>query len=440
MLKAATEIFAPFVVFAAASLTANAAQIEAVAPDKSSTTLIIVDGTLEKDDEKKFINIALPQPDAIMIFRSNGGNLVAGIEIDKAIRMKGFSTLVPNDMHCASACALAWLGGRVRAMSRSARIGFHAASVADKGEVTSVGNAMIGAYLNQLGLPTSAIVYITEPSPDEIRWLTFSDAQTYGIDGKPLEIEETPASRATQDTRPPPSRMPSSTSQQGRARDFVIDYFEKSGLPNDAALKQLTKFYTNNINYYNKIVPLEAVVSEKVKFFERWPIRKYVVDTSTLVINCSPTECLIGGEVAWRMHSPERKAISVGKAKISYTVIPGNGMLITSEWSKVISREVKSSEAPRPKKYGDDLIICAHNGPCTLSKIGVEPVRRSSPLFYAVSPSLGRSMYSIEVTRMNGTKMFISLSGGVDSQPPLSDYRLYLDKVQLKVGSKTNFF
>ena len=154
----------------------------------SAPDLIEVVGELISGDEAKFIEAAIKSADAIVVFHSGGGNLLAGIEIGKAIRLKGFSTLVPNNMHCASACALAWLAGRVRLMSDTARIGFHAVYTSEDGEtrVSSAGNAIAGAYLNQLGLPTSAIIYITDTPPHSMKWLNFADAQRVGIEVKRL--------------------------------------------------------------------------------------------------------------------------------------------------------------------------------------------------------------------------------------------------------------
>jgi hypothetical protein len=48
--------------------------------------------------------------------------------------------------------------------------------------VSSSANALVGAYLNQLGLPFKAIAYITEPPPSDIHWLTFDEARQNGID------------------------------------------------------------------------------------------------------------------------------------------------------------------------------------------------------------------------------------------------------------------
>ena len=55
-----------------------------------------------------------------IVFNSDGGNLLAGIEIGKTIRLKSFATAVLDGLRCASACAFAWLGGSPRFMERGA--------------------------------------------------------------------------------------------------------------------------------------------------------------------------------------------------------------------------------------------------------------------------------------------------------------------------------
>jgi hypothetical protein len=49
-------------------------------------------------------------------------------------------------------------------MSPQARIGFHAASM--EGQETGLGNTLVGAYLNKIGLPYAAVIYITKASPE----------------------------------------------------------------------------------------------------------------------------------------------------------------------------------------------------------------------------------------------------------------------------------
>jgi hypothetical protein len=48
--------------------------------------------------------------------------------------------------------------------------------------VTSAGNALVGAYLNEIGLPSDAVVYITTAAPDSIIWLSKFDAEKMGIE------------------------------------------------------------------------------------------------------------------------------------------------------------------------------------------------------------------------------------------------------------------
>ena len=75
---------------------------------------------------------------ALVRLESNGGSLVAGIQIGETIRLKGLQTLVPAGARCASACAMAWLGGTQRFMGPGAQIGLHLAYNAKSGQGTGV--------------------------------------------------------------------------------------------------------------------------------------------------------------------------------------------------------------------------------------------------------------------------------------------------------------
>lgn len=150
----------------------------------NNSPVVIVIGDFEVGDEKKFIQSVLPLDNAVVILTSNGGNLFAGIEIGKAIRLKRFSTLVPTDSVCASACAIAWLAGDKRYVDVKGQVGFHAAYTQDGGKKIPSGmaNAVVGAYLSQLGYSQSAIIYATSAAPESIQWLSETDASKYGIE------------------------------------------------------------------------------------------------------------------------------------------------------------------------------------------------------------------------------------------------------------------
>jgi hypothetical protein len=63
-------------------------------------------------------------------------------------------------------------------------IGFHAAYLNQAGHAveTGTGNALLGAYLNKLGLPDRAVVFITQSSSESMTWLSPETAAREGID------------------------------------------------------------------------------------------------------------------------------------------------------------------------------------------------------------------------------------------------------------------
>jgi SPOR domain len=166
----------------AAATNARAATIDAVSLGPNKPSLITVSGTFDLNDKDVFLRKIGSLASAIVAFDSDGGSLVAGLQIGETIRLKNFLTLVPDKARCASACALAWLGGTRRFMGSRAQVGFHAAYDGQTHQVTSSGNALVGAYLNKIGLPYAAVVYITSASPDSITWLSKSDAEKLGIE------------------------------------------------------------------------------------------------------------------------------------------------------------------------------------------------------------------------------------------------------------------
>lgn len=156
-----------------------------VEPDPSGEFVFItVEGELVAGDEKKFTQVALQNDMAIVVLNSPGGSTLAGVEIGKAIRLKGFFTYVPADTVCASACGYIWLAGVQRYMEKTSKIGFHASFVQENGvnRESGVGNALVGAYLNSLGLSQYAIAYISTAPPDSMTWMTLQDAASVGIE------------------------------------------------------------------------------------------------------------------------------------------------------------------------------------------------------------------------------------------------------------------
>jgi len=174
-----------FLILACALLSAGYVQAAAISVQSAGSdkpAVVVVQGTLGAADGQRFLTKIAPLTMAVVRFQSNGGSVVTGIQIGEMIRLKDFHTLVPAGARCASACALAWLGGTHRFMGPGARIGLHAASDPKSGQVTGVGNALLGAYLNRVGLAYSAVIYVAQAQPDSVTWLSFADAKRLGIE------------------------------------------------------------------------------------------------------------------------------------------------------------------------------------------------------------------------------------------------------------------
>lgn len=159
-----------------------AAEITVQASD-AGTAFVLIAGPIEAGDAEKFARATANVQKAIVVFSSPGGLLMEGLGIGADIKDRGYITAVAENTLCASACALAWLGGDRRLMTNTSKIGFHAAFVAigEYKRESGVGNAIVGAYLNQLGLSLDAVRYITTPGPDEVQWLSVRDALRIGI-------------------------------------------------------------------------------------------------------------------------------------------------------------------------------------------------------------------------------------------------------------------
>ncbi|MDF3152048.1 hypothetical protein P3C58_08670 [Mesorhizobium sp. XAP10] len=185
---------------------ATAAVIEKGPQAAGSPDLITITGVFEPNDDLQFNQVAATTGQAIVVLNSEGGAVLPALEIGRAIRLKGFSTAVASDTLCASACALTWLAGAPRLAGESANIGFHASYVVKDGTAseTGVGNALIGAYLNQLGLSQDAIVFVTSAPPEGMAWLSGDKAGELGLQFATYQTQAgSPATVVTQ-TAPEP--------------------------------------------------------------------------------------------------------------------------------------------------------------------------------------------------------------------------------------------
>lgn len=202
VLKGASACFAVIM-----SAQAEAADITPL--KYSNGTALVVTGDIQTGDGAKFRSEASKYKDGYVLLESNGGSLVDAIDIGETIRLKGWGTAVINNSSCNSACALIWLAGTPRALSKSGRIGFHAAYSDSSGSAqeSGVANAMVGRYLTLLNLPEKAVIFATTSPPTQLSWLTASNYASTGIDVKVIEdidLTDERSASTKQPVTPPP--------------------------------------------------------------------------------------------------------------------------------------------------------------------------------------------------------------------------------------------
>lgn len=163
--------------------TINASDVLLIPIGAEKMPIITLTGAIETGDAEKFKSQIININQAIVILNSSGGSVIDGLAIGGHIRSNKFFTAVPNNTMCVSACALIWLAGTQRFAEDSSLIGFHAAYIYKNGRPTEtgVGNALIGSYLNRLGLSDSAVVFVTSAPPEGISRLDRQKAQQVGI-------------------------------------------------------------------------------------------------------------------------------------------------------------------------------------------------------------------------------------------------------------------
>jgi hypothetical protein len=151
----------------------------------SDFDLIGLQGEIKPDDVATFRRAADTSAKAVVVLDSGGGAALAGIEMGKLIHLKQFATFVPEDTLCASSCALMWLAGNPREIAPGGAVGFHAAYISQgdgKLMTSGSGNALVGAYLDQIGLSEDVIAYVTHAPPEKMGWLSEGTARAIGLD------------------------------------------------------------------------------------------------------------------------------------------------------------------------------------------------------------------------------------------------------------------
>ncbi|WP_327212299.1 hypothetical protein U8Q06_09965 [Rhizobium beringeri] len=336
---------------------------------------LVVSGEFEiSDDPVAFAGEVAQFKPAFITFRSGGGNVVSAMKTGRMIRALGISTLQIRSAECASACALAFVGG-VRRSAEAGSIGVHQASFSDdaaldsKTAVTAVQamTAIIG-YLAEMGVSPQLLQLSLSVESSDMRYLTSSEMANWGVTtpgpvgGKdvasapPAAPAQVPTSSPSGDAKA--SSLSAVPSQAALA--FIAKYHDAWSLPNSQAMAFMRQAYADSVDFYGKQTSMADVLKDKETFAERWPDRAYSVRHGSETVSCIVT-CRVTGTVEWFSRSVQRGKASSGIADFQVVWDPESKKIL-SESSKVLKADKGLTEPSRLiAQWGEENGSCRGN-------------------------------------------------------------------------------
>lgn len=323
---------------------------------QSGTPIILIKGEFVFTDEPSVLAREVQATGAKTVtFDSNGGNIVAAMAYGRAIRSLGLSTFQLRAAQCASACALAFVGGVFR-QAEPGSIGVHQSSFSlgetldGHSAVAAVQaiTAQIMTYLIEMDVDPKLLQLSLSVASNDMRYLTASEMEAYKVTsmaGMPLpqvsaDEQLTAPATAADTVRPAVALTPGD-----RALAFMAQYHEAWSRPTSQALAFMETAYSDMISFYGKTTAKSDVIGDKRRFADRWPLRAYSVRHGSETVSCAGS-CTVSGVVEWFAASPVRGKMSSGAAEFTLVWNPANGR-IESEIGKVIATDKNASEPGR---------------------------------------------------------------------------------------------
>jgi hypothetical protein len=163
----------------------------------NSKTLTAVSGTgsVVGDDSERLERFLLNLPrksNSALYLNSRGGSLSGGMKLGKYLRKNRIKAVVEGGEICASACALAFLGGtdnfgkKWMSTTTTSRLGFHSFRNADgsrhqNSDDTQQVVAVVLEYGKFVDAPMDIFIRTFQTASDEMYWFTVPEALNLGI-------------------------------------------------------------------------------------------------------------------------------------------------------------------------------------------------------------------------------------------------------------------
>ncbi len=175
-------------------------------------TRILASGVIEADSHKKLANFIATSKDVppvrTIVFDRPGGSVSGALAMGRLIRSRGYDTALEKDYQeellfndgmrdialntvCASACSLAFLGGKNRLVDRDARYGVHQfySKGSGAGEAAAqVTMTALALYLEEMGVSRRLLDLSSLVAPEGVLWLTSDEMRVLRVDNSEPEL------------------------------------------------------------------------------------------------------------------------------------------------------------------------------------------------------------------------------------------------------------
>lgn len=227
--------------------------------ENNSKTLnaIMASGEIKYNDVEKLNHYLsrLPRKKHIAIyFDSPGGNLYGGIQLGKYFRQNKIKTVIQGYKTCASACALAFLGGtdykgnKWMSSTTKSLLGFHSFSSADGSryadrDQTQKTVAEILRYGQYVNAPMEIFIKNFSTPSDKMYWFSMQEELSLGI--KVWDIQNKRFVRDIHTENKPYNNAP----LQQSASEFIKQYFtELKQVPYSQTWNMLSSSMKQNVS------------------------------------------------------------------------------------------------------------------------------------------------------------------------------------------------
>ena len=355
---------------------------------RSEPDLLIYVGAVGANDMLNLKKALREHPTiSTIVLQNNGGGLVhIGLVVAEEIYERGLNTYIPKDSYCASACSFVFFAGRQRLAV--GRLGVHQISAPElTGEQAQFGVSDIVATLPKYGVSADVlgIMFSTpsrtctssrrrkSPSTASTAWArprrppvarSRAGASAPRLPRRPRRSSRHPRPPRRRSSRRPrrPARRncpaPAGCRRPGAGRQSVPDQAARAG----GAVRRAeghqrrraddpggqrhqrrghevhARVLRGHGGLFKKKRPKSEVLADKQAYFTRWPVRRFVVDQSTLRAKCENQLCMVKGIYDYKVSSPERGKNASGTSNFTYILDLRDHYRIVLEDSEVISR------------------------------------------------------------------------------------------------------